>query len=77
MDSLLANEIGQLIANLGAERVVFGTGMPFNYPDLALLKLEVLAASRDDRKRSPGGTCGAWLPEAMNCEASMCPLAGS
>ncbi|MEK7405259.1 MAG: amidohydrolase family protein [Acidobacteriota bacterium] len=45
--AVLANEIGQLVTNLGAERVVFGTGMPFNYPDPAVLKLEVLEASED------------------------------
>lgn len=51
LSALMANEIGQLIAALGAERVVFGTGMPFNYPDPALLKLEVLDA-RDDAKEN-------------------------
>jgi uncharacterized protein len=38
----LANEVGQLLANLGQDRVVFGTGMPFHYPDPALVKLELL-----------------------------------
>jgi predicted TIM-barrel fold metal-dependent hydrolase len=42
LSALLANEIGQLVSRLGAERVVFGTGMPFKYPDPALVKLEVL-----------------------------------
>lgn len=42
LSALLANEIGQLVAKLGADRVVFGTGMPFQYPDPALVKLEVL-----------------------------------
>ena len=55
MDSLLANEIGQLIANLGADRVVFGTGMPFQVPDSALLKMEVLAADEGDKGRIYGG----------------------
>jgi predicted TIM-barrel fold metal-dependent hydrolase len=45
LSALLANEIGQLVGNVGAERVVFGTGMPFTYPDPALLKLEVLDLS--------------------------------
>jgi predicted TIM-barrel fold metal-dependent hydrolase len=61
MDSLLANEIGQLIANLGAERVVFGTGMPFNYPDPALLKLEVLEASREDKEKIAWRNAARWL----------------
>ena len=38
----ISNEVGQLIENLGAERVVFGTGMPFHYPGPAFAKLEVL-----------------------------------
>lgn len=42
LSALLANEIGQLIRNLGEDRVLFGTGMPFHYPDPALLKIEVL-----------------------------------
>jgi predicted TIM-barrel fold metal-dependent hydrolase len=50
LSAVLDNEIGQLITNLGAERVVFGTGMPFNYPDPALVKLEVLEASEEDRE---------------------------
>lgn len=41
----LENELGQLIENLGPERVVFGTGMPFHYPDPAIVKLEILDAS--------------------------------
>ena len=41
----IGNEIGQLLANLGEDRVVFGTGMPFHYPDPALTKLEILEAS--------------------------------
>jgi hypothetical protein len=51
LSAVLGNEIGQLLANLGAERIVFGTGMPFNYPDPALLKLEVLEAGRRDKDR--------------------------
>lgn len=45
LTALIANEIGQLIANLGEDRILFGTGMPFHYPDGAILKLEVLDAS--------------------------------
>jgi len=50
LSAVLANELGQLVANLGAGRVVFGTGMPFSYPDPALVKLEVLEASEDDKE---------------------------
>lgn len=51
LTAVLANEIGQLIANLGAERLVLGTGMPFQYPDPALLKLEVLEASEEVKEK--------------------------
>jgi predicted TIM-barrel fold metal-dependent hydrolase len=51
LSAVLANEIGTLIGRLGADRVVFGTGMPFNYPDPALVKLEVLDASQEDREK--------------------------
>ncbi len=62
MDSMLADEIGQLVANLGAERVVFGTGMPFHYPDPALLKLEVLDASPADKALISWQNVARWLP---------------
>lgn len=51
LTAVLANEIGQLIANLGAERLVFGTGMPFQYPDPALVKLEVLEAGEEVKEK--------------------------
>ncbi|MEK7405255.1 MAG: amidohydrolase family protein [Acidobacteriota bacterium] len=36
---------------LGTERIVFGTGTPFNYPDPAVLKLEVLEASEEVKEQ--------------------------
>jgi predicted TIM-barrel fold metal-dependent hydrolase len=51
LSAVLANELGQLITNLGAERVIFGTGMPFKYPDPVLVKLEVLDASEADKEK--------------------------
>ena len=42
LTAVMANEIGQLVTRLGPDRVVFGTGMPFNSPDPSLVKLEVL-----------------------------------
>jgi len=51
LTAVLANEIGQLIGRLGPERVVFGTGMPFNYPDPALVKLEVLDAPEEVKEQ--------------------------
>ena len=51
LSAVLASEIGQLVANLGPDRVVFGTGMPFKYPDPALVKLEVLEASEEVKEK--------------------------
>jgi hypothetical protein len=51
LSAVMANELGQLIATLGEDRVLFGTGMPFHYPDPALLNLEVLAASEEVKEK--------------------------
>lgn len=61
LSAVLANEIGALIAELGADRLVFGTGMPFQYPDPALLKLEVLDASPEDKDRILGRNAAGLL----------------
>jgi uncharacterized protein len=61
LDPLLANEFGQLIVNLGADRLVFGTGMPFNYPDPALLNLEVLDISKEDKEKIAWRNAERWL----------------
>ena len=61
LSAVLANELGQLITNLGAERVMFGTGMPFKYPDPALVKLEVLDASEDDKEKIRSQNAMTWL----------------
>jgi len=61
LSAVLGNEIGQLIANLGAEHVMFGTGMPFNYPDPALVKLEVLDASDPDKEKIRYQNAMSWL----------------
>jgi len=61
LSALLANELGQLITNLGTERVMFGTGMPFNYPDPALVKLEVLDASDADKEKIRSQNAITWL----------------
>jgi len=51
LSALTANEIGKLIAALGSERLMFGTGMPLKYPDPALLKLDVLDESNETKER--------------------------
>jgi len=61
LSAVLANELGRLIANLGAERVMFGTGMPFNYPDPALVKLGVLDAAESDKERIRSRNATTWL----------------
>ena len=63
LSATLANEIAALVSRLGAERVVFGTGMPFKYPDPALVKLEVLDLS-PEAKEKIRGTNAARLLEA-------------
>jgi predicted TIM-barrel fold metal-dependent hydrolase len=65
LSAVLRNEIGQLIANLGAERVVFGTGMPFKYPDPALLKLKVLEASQKEKEMIGWHNAAKLLGEAV------------
>jgi uncharacterized protein len=49
--ALQENDIGQLLKSLGPNRVVFGTGMPFNAPDPALVKMEVLEAPEDVKEQ--------------------------
>jgi predicted TIM-barrel fold metal-dependent hydrolase len=56
--SLLAaaphDEMTQLLANLGEERILFGTqfgtGMPFHYPDPAMVRMELLDASESTKE---------------------------
>ncbi len=45
LTAVIQNELGQLIDVLGPERILFGTGMPFHYPDPAMLKVQVTDAS--------------------------------
>jgi predicted TIM-barrel fold metal-dependent hydrolase len=61
LSATLANELGRLITNLGADRVMFGTGMPFNYADPALVKLEVLDASEADKEKIRSQNAMTWL----------------
>jgi predicted TIM-barrel fold metal-dependent hydrolase len=46
LSAVMGNELVRLLNSLGEDRLVFGTGMPFHYPDPALLRLEVLDASQ-------------------------------
>jgi predicted TIM-barrel fold metal-dependent hydrolase len=47
--------------NLGAEGIVLGTGMPFHYPDPALVKIEVLDASPGEKERIRRANAAALL----------------
>ena len=58
----LDDELGTLIKSLGADRIVFGTGMPFSYPDPALLKLEVLTVSPEEKEKIAWRNAAEWLP---------------
>jgi predicted TIM-barrel fold metal-dependent hydrolase len=62
LTALLDDELGALLKALGPDRVVFGTGMPFSYPDAALLKLEVLAATPAEKERVLWRNAAEWLP---------------
>jgi len=44
MTSVLANSIGTTIDELGADRMLFGTGFPFKTPSPAFLKIQILEA---------------------------------
>jgi predicted TIM-barrel fold metal-dependent hydrolase len=62
LTAFLDNEIGALIQSLGPGRIVFGTGMPFNYPDPAVLKLEMLEVSPEHKERIAWRNAAEWLP---------------
>lgn len=55
------NEIATLIANLGPHSIVFGTGMPFHYPEAALLKLEFLNLDATLKRRITTSNAQALL----------------
>ncbi|MBK9169607.1 MAG: amidohydrolase family protein [Bryobacterales bacterium] len=57
----LANEAGALLRVLGPDRLVFGTGIPFHYPEPALVKLELLDVSSDVKEKIRRGNAARWL----------------
>jgi predicted TIM-barrel fold metal-dependent hydrolase len=61
LTALLSNELGALLKALGPDRLVFGTGMPFSVPDTALLKVEVLEASKEDKEKVLWRNAAEWL----------------
>lgn len=61
LSAVLGNEIGQLLTHLGPDRLVFGTGMPFKYPDPSLVKLEVLDAPEEVKDKIRRDNAAALL----------------
>jgi predicted TIM-barrel fold metal-dependent hydrolase len=61
LDVILNDEFGILLANLGPDRLLFGTGIPFNYPDAALIKLDVLAPAAEVREKILWRNAARWL----------------
>ena len=51
MTSVLQRNIAALIETVGVHHLAFGTGMPFKVPEPALLKLDILDASAEDKAR--------------------------
>lgn len=48
---VLQEEIPKLISVLGPSKLAFGTGMPFKYPMSALLKMQILDAPEQVKKK--------------------------
>jgi len=67
MRATMTDEVGTLVKNIGADRVVLGTGMPFKYPEAALLKVEVLDASEETKQAILGGNAERLLTSANDC----------
>jgi predicted TIM-barrel fold metal-dependent hydrolase len=61
LDVILNDELELLLANLGPDRLLFGTGIPFNYPDPALAKLDVLAPAAEVREKILWRNAARWL----------------
>jgi predicted TIM-barrel fold metal-dependent hydrolase len=60
-EAVYSNEIGSLLGALGAGRLVFGSGIPFKYPEPATLRLEVLQAPEADKDLIRGSNLRALL----------------
>lgn len=64
LSAVMAEEIRVLLDSLGTGRVVFATGMPFKYPEPALVKVEVLEASPEEKQAILSGNALRLLGEA-------------
>lgn len=55
------NEVGQLLASLGEDRLLFGTGMPFHYPGTSIAKLGMLDIPERVKSRIRSENAVRWL----------------
>ncbi len=60
-EAVYSDEIGGLLGKLGPERLVFGSGIPFKYPEPATLRLEVMRVSEEDKDLIRSGNVSALL----------------
>jgi hypothetical protein len=60
-DVVYGKEALKLIEALGVDRIVFGSGIPFNYPEPATLRMEVLPLSEDDKAKIGSGSIEGLL----------------
>ena len=56
-----ATRLGRLLAALGEDRVLFGSGMPFHYPGTAIVRMEILEASDDVKAKIRSRNAERWL----------------
>ena len=61
LNVILNDELETLVANLGPNRLVFGTGMPFSDPDPALARIEVLAPGAAVKEKILWQNAVNWL----------------
>ncbi len=61
LTAAIQDELGRLAANLGADRLLFGTGMPFHYPDPSILKLKIAALPEPDKEKIRSGNARRLL----------------
>jgi len=60
-DVVYTKEAERLVEALGADRIVFGSGIPFNYPEPALVRMEVLQDLGYDVEKIGSGNISALL----------------
>ena len=64
LSAVMTKEIAKLAGDLGADRLLFGSGMPFNPPDPSLVKMEVVDLGDSDKEKI------LWKNAARLLEAS-------